>query len=311
MDKFTAIQAFLRVVDAGSFSKAADLMNVPKSSVTRMIQMLEQDLRVKLLHRTTRQLTVTLEGASYYEGAVHLLAQMDELDSSVARATATPKGRVKIELPASVAFMIVIPALPEFTARYPDIQLELGVSNRSVDLISENIDCVIRVGAIINDSLIARYLGDLSMLTCAAPRYLKDRKRPSHPSDLETEHTLIRIVSPRTGRFAAPELVKGDERVTIGGAHRVSVNDSTAALVAGIAGLGVLTTYSFLVQQHLENGSLELVLPDWSSGSAQVHVAYPANRHLANKVRVFVEWVSELFGSHTRKRSHGHNVRRE
>ncbi|MGH8804761.1 MAG: LysR family transcriptional regulator, partial [Polaromonas sp.] len=139
MDKFSAMQAFVRVVEAGTFTKAADSMGMPKPTVTRLIQTLEKTLDTKLLNRTTRKVTVTADGAAYYERAGRLLAEMEELESSMSRAKANPRGRLKVDILASLGMAVIIPALPDFYARYPDIQLDLGVSDRPVDLISENV----------------------------------------------------------------------------------------------------------------------------------------------------------------------------
>ena len=295
MDKLVAMQTFLRVVDAGTFTRAADLMQLPKSTVTRMVQALEKQVGAKLLHRTTRQLSVTEEGAVYYEGAQRLLAELGQLDQSVAGATAAPRGKIKIEAPGAVAYNILIPALPAFFARYPQVQVELGVGNRSIDLIAEQVDCVIRLGPLLNDALIARPLAELAMVTCASAAYLARHGTPAEPAAVERDHTLVQIVSPRSGRGFTDDLHRNGATVTLRGQHQVAVNDSTAALTAALAGLGIVTTYAFLAQPHLNAGTLQVVLPAWQSDPVQAHVAFPVNRHLANKVRVFIEWVIELF----------------
>lgn len=297
MDKLLAMQTFIRVVDAGTFTRAADVMQMPKSTVTRMVQALEKQVGAKLLRRTTRQLNVTEEGAVYYEGAVRLLDELGQLDQSVAGATAAPAGRIKVEAPGAVAYNILLPALPGFFARHPDVQVELGVGNRAIDLIAQNVDCVVRLGPLLNEGLVARPLGAMSMATCASAAYLARCAAPVDPADLGLRHTLIQIVSPRSGRSFTDELTRDGVGATIHGRHQIAVNDSTAALMAALAGLGVVTTYEFLLRPHLESGALRRLLPEWENETVQVHVAYPANRHLATKVRVFIEWVGELFRS--------------
>lgn len=295
MNKLDAMQTFIRVVDAGTLTRAADLLGLPKSTVTRQLQALEKQLGVKLLHRTSRQLAVTEQGAAYYQGAIKLLDQVGELESSVAGASQTPRGKLRVEMPGSVAYHLVIPALPGFFALYPDVQFELSVGNRSVDLIAESVDCVIRVGPLMNDSLIARPLGSLPMVTCATPEYLARHGTPTHPAELGKGHTLIQIASPQSGRAFDQELFRGEEAFVLQGRHQLSVNDSTAALVAGLAGLGVLTTYGFLVNKYLASGELRQVCAEWSGERIAVHVAYPENRSIASKVRGFLEWVTVLF----------------
>lgn len=295
MDKLDAMQTFIRVVDAGTFTRAADLLNLPKSTVTRQIQALERHLAVKLLHRSSRHLSVTEEGAAYYQGAQKLLDQVGALESGIAGAARTPQGKIRVELPGSVAYHLVIPALPRFFAAYPQVQVELSVGNRSVDLIAESVDCVIRVGPLMNDALIARPLGVLAMVTCATPTYLAMHGHPGHPQELARGHTLIQIASPKSGRAFDQELYRDGAVFVLQGTHQVSVNDSTAALMAGLAGLGVLTTYGFLVERYLTSGELQCVCPTWTGEQIPVHVAYPESRHVSSKVRVFLDWVTALF----------------
>jgi LysR family transcriptional regulator, regulator for bpeEF and oprC len=295
MDKLAAMHAFVRVVDSGTFTRAADLLNVPKSTVTRLIQELEKEVGVRLLHRTSRQLTLTQEGQTYYEGSIRILDEVGSLDGSVLGSNRAPKGKVKIELPASVASHVVIPALPDFFARYPDVQLEMNIGNRPVDLIAENLDCVLRLGPLLSDSLIARPAGTLRLVTCASPAYIEQNGKPDDPADLAQGHTIVRIISPRSGRDFVFQIRRKEAIAEVHGAYQLSVNDSSAALAAGVAGLGVLTTYEFLVAPHLHSGALQRLFPDWHGDDIPVHVAWPANRHLASKVRVFVEWVIELF----------------
>ena len=294
MDKLAAMQAFVRVVDSGTFTRAADLMNVPKSTVTRLVQELEKELGVRLLHRTSRQITLTQEGQIYYEGSIRVLDEVGSLDGSVLSATRSPKGKIKVELPGSLAYQLVVPAMPDFFARYPDVQVEMSVGSRSVDLIAENVDCVLRLGPLLSDSLIARPAGTLRLMTCASPAYLERHGVPHAPADLTPGHTIVHMTSPRSGRDFIFQLRREEQIFEIHGAHQLSVNDSGAALAAGLAGLGVLTTYAFLVAPHVRSGALVPLFPEWRGDDIPVHVAYPVNRHLASKVRVFVEWAIEL-----------------
>jgi LysR family transcriptional regulator, regulator for bpeEF and oprC len=295
MDKLTAIRAFVRVSDSGTFSKAADLMDIPKPTVTRLVQMLENDMNVKLLHRTTRHVRMTPEGAAYYEGAVRLLAELEELEAGVSKASIRPRGRVRFELPTSLAYSVVIPALPEFLTQYPEIQVEVGISNRAVDLVAENLDFVVRLGPVFNESLVTRPLCELPVRVSASPKYLARHGRPKHPNNLKEGHSLIRVVSPTTGRPFRREFRKGDERIAIGDNSPISVNDSGAAVAAGLAGLGVVTTFAHLVDSHIASGALVEILPGWTSGAAQVQVAYPPNRYISKKVRVLIDWLVVLF----------------
>ena len=298
MDRFMAMRVFSRVVEAGTFTKAADSLEMPKPSVTKLVQSLETHLRVKLLNRTTRRVTVTPDGAAYYERVVRLLSELEDIEASMSNAQANPKGRLRVDIGTSVAGLIIIPALPAFHARYPDIQIDLGVSDRPVDLISDNVDCVVRGGELTDQSLVARRIGEFHFIACATPEYLKRHGMPSHPSDLDYGHYVVRFFSPRTGRVFPFDFTKDGERLEIQGRCIVSVNDSNAYLAAGLAGLGIIQGPTFMVQRHIASGELEPVLADWWSEPIPVHVVYPPNRHLSTKVRIFVDWVADLFASH-------------
>jgi DNA-binding transcriptional LysR family regulator len=293
------MQAFVRVVEAGSFTRAADTMAVPKPTVTRLIQMLESHLQTRLLNRTTRRVSVTPDGAAYYEQALHLIGALDDIESSMSHAKTQPRGRLRVEVSAPVAQQVLIPALPQFYARYPDIQIQLGVSDRPVDLVGENVDCALRVGVLTDPSLVARRIGNFHLVVCAAPIYLKRHGVPLHPRDIEDkDHTVVSYFSYRTGRARALTLTKDGERIHIQARHRLSVDDANAALAAGLAGLGIIRTATLMAQPHIEAGRLQPLLLDWCAESIPLHVVYPPNRHLSAKVRVFVDWVAELFAGY-------------
>lgn len=296
MDKFIAMQAFVRVVEAGTFTRAADSLAMPKPTITRLIQTLESQLSTKLLNRTTRRVTVTADGAAYYDRALRLLGELEELESSMSHAKANPRGRLRIDVAAAVGQLLLIPALPDFYARYPDIQIDLGVSDRPVDLIGENVDCVLRGGEITDQSLVARRVGLFHTILCASPDYLKRHGVPKHPTDLEEgEHIAVNYFSHRTGRPYPFGFTKDGESIEVNARHKLSVNDSNANLAAGLAGLGIIYTTTFMAQQHIAAGTLQPVLLDWCAEPIPIHVVYPPNRHLSAKLRVFVDWVAELF----------------
>ena len=300
MDKFAAMQAFVCVVEAGTFTKAADRLRLPKPTVTRLIQALETQLQTLLLNRTTRRVTVTADGAAYYDRALRLLAELDELETSMSHAKASPRGRLRIDVGASLGRLVLIPALPAFHALYPDIQIDLGVTDRPVDLIGENVDCVLRGGALNDPSLVARRIADMQFVAAASPDYLRRHGVPRHPHDLEREHKVVGFFSPRTGRPLPMDFTKDGERVELIGRHVVAVNDSNAYVAAGLAGLGILQAPSFMLQDHMNRGELDPVLADWSAEPVPLHVVYPPNRHLSAKLRVFVDWVAELFAGDAR-----------
>lgn len=178
MDRFDAMLAFARVVETGSFTKAADTLHMSKTTVTQLVQQIEARLQVRLLNRTTRKVNVTADGAAYYERVLRLLADLDDAETSLSGAVASPRGRLRVDVPSPFASRILVPALPAFQAKYPDIELHLGVSDRVVDLIDENVDCVVRGGEINNQSLVARHVGDLVIGVYAAPTYLAQAGLP-------------------------------------------------------------------------------------------------------------------------------------
>ncbi|MCY4752894.1 LysR family transcriptional regulator [Pelomonas aquatica] len=297
MDRLTAMQAYVRVVEAGTFTKAADSLDLPKATVTRLIQTLETHLRTKLLNRTTRRVTVTPDGAAYYERATRLLSDLEELEGSMNQARVTPRGRIRIDVPGVVGREMIIPHLPEFYAKYPDIQIELGVSDRTADLIGDNIDCVIRGGELTDQSLVARRIAEFRFISCATPEYLRRHGMPAHPRELgEAPHRMVGYFSARSGKVVPDIFRRGDETVEIVGNHIVAVNDASAYLNAGLAHLGVVQLTCFMAGPLLKSGELVRVLEDWDAEPLPVYVVYPPNRHLSSRLRVFVDWVVELIG---------------
>lgn len=297
LDQIAAMRAFVRVVETGSFTRAAVSLEMAKPTVSKLIQTLEAHLRTKLLHRTTRRVTVTPDGAAYYERVVRLLADLDELDGNMAQSQATPKGRLRIDVSASLALLVIIPAMPAFHARYPEVQIDLGVTDRPVDLIGENVDCVVRAGELTDQSLIARRIGEMHFITCAAPAYLERHGEPRHPTDLEDGHLRVGYFSASSGNAFPFEFVRDGEQHEIHGHYAVSVNDGNAYLAAGLAGLGIIQVPTFMVLEHVRSGALRPVLGDWGSEPVPLHVVFPPNRHLSSRLRIFVDWIADLIGS--------------
>lgn len=295
MDRFVAMQAFARVVETGSFTKAAETLHLSKTSVTQLVQQLEARLRVRLLNRTTRKVNVTADGAAYYERVVRLLADLDDAETSLSSASASPRGRLRVDVPSPFARMILIPALPAFYAKHPDIQLDLGVSDRKVDLIDENVDCVVRGGELTDLSLMARHIGDLQLGVYAAPSYLERVGIPSHPRELEgTHHCVVGYLWARTGKVFPYSMHRGGERLSVLGRYRLSVDDGNAYLTAGLAGLGVIWLPDYMSRAHVASGELVPLFEDWGLDPMPMHVAFPPNRHVSAKLRVFIDWMVEL-----------------
>jgi LysR family transcriptional regulator, regulator for bpeEF and oprC len=294
VDYFTAVRTFVRVVETGSFAKAADSLELPRNTVTKLVQSLEAHLRVKLLHRTTRKVSTTNDGALYFERMVRLLEEWHEVESELSSGQKTPHGRLRVDMGAGMASQLVIPALPDFRRRYPDIQLDVGVSDRPLDLVSEHIDCVIRAGEIKDPALVARHLGDLKFVLCAAPGYLAGHSAPVHPDELEHGHTLVRYFYAGSTRQLPFLLVSQDDSVTVKGKYFISVNESNALLAAALAGLGIVAGPAFMLQPRIDSGELIALMPAWAPPAVPLHVVYPANRHMNTRTRVFVDWMLEL-----------------
>jgi len=297
MNKLQAMEVFVQVVDAGGFTRAAENMKLPKATVSTLIQSLETSLAVKLLHRTTRHVSVTADGAAYYERCLRILSDVREAEESLSRTRLSPSGRLRVDAPTGLASEVIVPALSDFFARYPDIQLELGCSDRPVDLIEEGVDCAVRGGALGDSSLIARRVGILHFVTCATPGYLNQFGRPTHPNDL-LRHRCVNYFSARTGKIYDWDFTRDGERVQVALPGHIALNDSNAYTAAGLAGLGIVQMSKLMMEPMLKDGRFESVLDDWVSDPLPIHVVYPQNRHLSAKVRVFVEWVAELFSNH-------------
>ncbi|WP_423458256.1 LysR family transcriptional regulator [Ottowia sp. VDI28] len=296
MDQIQAMRIFARVVEAGTFTRAADSLLMPKASITKNIQALEQRLRVKLLNRTTRRVTVTADGAAYYDRAVRLLADFDDLEASVSQARTTPRGRLRVDVGSTTARLMVLPHLAEFQSRYPEIEIDLGVSDRTVDLISDNVDCVIRGGELTDQSLVARRIGNLEFVTVATPEYLARYGIPAHPRDLESgHHRNVIFFSPVSTRRYPLEFHKDGEVIEISNPSHLTVNEGNAYVTAILAGQGIGQVSRLQAQEYFDNGRLRNVLEDWTQPLLPVYVVYPPNSHLSAKVRAFVDWVVELF----------------
>ncbi len=294
MDKLHAMQVFTRVVETHSFSRAADSLDMPRASVTRVIKELEAFLKARLLHRTTRSLSVTSEGAAYYARCVRILAEVDAAESEFAAVDRVPRGRLRVDMSGSIGKLVVVPALGDFQARYPDIDLTLGFGDRLVDLVQEGVDCVIRIGTLDDSSLVARRLGMYPLVTAASPAYLA---RHGVPVDLEAlhAHRAVHYVSSRTGRMVNLNFEVDGEAVSVRVHARLSANDGDAYLQCGVTGLGLIQVPRVIAQPYLDQGELVEVLPGFRPAPLPIWAVYPQNRHLSPQVRAFVDWAAEQF----------------
>ncbi|OAJ62315.1 LysR family transcriptional regulator [Paraburkholderia ginsengiterrae] len=294
MDRLQAMQVFTRVVDTNSFTRAAETLDLPRASVTTIIQNLEAFLGTRLMHRTTRRLSLTPDGAAYYERCVRILADVEDTEASFQSGTKKPHGKLRIDMPGSIGRLLVIPALCEFHTRYPDIDLQLGLTDRPVDLVQEGVDCVVRIGALQDSSLVARRIGLFEGVTCAAPEYIERAGMPSSLEDLEN-HKAVNYFSSRTGRTLDWAFMVDGKEVEVKMKGIVSVNDADAYVTCGLEGFGLIQPALFMVLPHLRSGQLVEVLPELKPLPMPISAVYPHSRHLSPKVRVFVDWIAELF----------------
>jgi LysR family transcriptional regulator for bpeEF and oprC len=294
MDKLLAMKVFTKVVEMNSFSRAADSLHIPPASATTIIKNLEAYLQVRLMQRTTRRLNLTPEGAEYYERCVRILADIDDTEDNLAHAGKGPRGKLRIDMPSSLGHIVVMPRIEEFRQRYPHIELMIGFGDRFVDLIQEGVDCAIRVGKMEDSSLVARRLGALSTITTASPSYLSRYGEPSSLEELQ-QHVGVQYFSSRTGRIVDMKFDVHGKNTDIKMSGSLAVNDADAYVMCGVQGAGIIQAPLFMVASYLESGELKEILKPWKSRPMSVSAVYPHNRHLAPKVRVFVEWIADIF----------------
>ncbi len=295
MDRFDAMQAFVRVVETGSFTRAAASLGLGRATVTQLVQQLETRLRVRLLERTTRRVAVTADGAAFHERAVRLLADLDDAEASLSRAAAAPRGRLRVDVPAPLASTVVVPALPGFHARYPDIDLVLGASDRVVDLIGANVDCVVRGGELADASLVARRLARLELGVYASPGYLARAGMPSHPRELDAPpHHAVGFLWARNGKPLAAALRRDGESVPLQARPRLLVDDGNAFVAAAVAGLGVAWLPAYMAAGPQARGELVRLFPDWQLPPMTLSLAWRPRPHVSARLRAFIDWMVEL-----------------
>lgn len=294
MDRFDAMQAFAKVVETGSFTKAANALHISRSKATQLVQQLEARLRVSLLNRSTRKVGLTAAGSLYYTRAVQLLADLAHAESDLPQALGAPAGRLRVDVPGPLASMVLVPALPGFFQRYPNIELHMGASDRMADLLDEGIDCVVRGGPIADLSLIARQVGNLQMSAYAAPAYLARQGRPAHPTDLQgPQHAMVGFLWEYRNQPPPYALRRAQECVPLRGRYTLALNDGNAYLAAGLAGLGVVVLPDYMARQAAAEGQLLRLFADWQIDPMPVHVAFHRARHSDARLRAFIDWVSE------------------
>lgn len=297
MNTLENLRIFHRVAEQGGFARAAESLGLSKGAVSQAIQRLEAAVGAQLLHRTTRKVQLTQDGEAFYERSRDLLDDMDELHGMFRHTGASLSGRLRIDMPAGMASRAVIPALPAFLAEHPGLSVEISGTDRRVDLIREGFDCVVRVGTLEDSTLVARPLGRMRLINCASPDYLARHGVPRTLEDLAA-HRLVH----HAASFAQSQ--PGFEYLTAEGPRMlpmtaaIVVNNGASYEAAALAGLGIVQVPAMAVQERIESGSLVEILPDLAPAPMPVSLLYVRRRHLATRVRVFMDWIAALLAPH-------------
>ncbi len=295
MDKLNAMSAFIQVVEHKSFTKAAQFLNLPRSTLTDAVQQLEAQLNTRLLFRTTRQVSLTDEGAIYYQHCKYILAYIDESENDFIHAK--PKGTLKIEVHGIFASHFIIPHLHLFLAEYPDIQLHLTESDRYVDLIKEGIDCVIRIGQLNDSELVVRALGQVEQNTLASPKYLEKYGVPKTLADLK-QHFMVGFYSSARQKPLPLEFVLRNELKLYELNSMLQVNGAHSYSAAAIQGFGIIQAPRYGHLEEIENGLLCPLLTEYIVPSLPVSLLYPSKTLVSPRQRVFIDWVVQHFKDH-------------
>lgn len=296
MDRIQAMQVFIRVVETQSFVRAAETLALPPSSVTSIIKRLEQHLQVRLLNRTTRQVSLTPEGERYHLRCREILALIDDTETGLHGAMQRPQGRLRVDMPGGLAHAVVLPQLAQFSQRYPDIYLIISVNDRQVDLVQEGIDCVIRTGVLEDSTLIVRRLGELRWITCAAPSYIAAHGQPRSVDDL-SDHRAVHYFSGSSRRGNSLQFLSDGEAVTVPMAGAVAVNETGLYIQLCGKGYGLAQLAEVLVQPQLDAGELVEVLADRRPAPVPVSLLYPHQRFVSPALTAFTNWAGELFNA--------------
>ena len=299
MDRLDQYRVFVRVAEMGSFIKAAHALELPRATVSAAIQQLETQLGVRVLHRTTRQVRLTADGMQLLERLRTVLTDVENIEQLFQPGNQQVSGRLSIDVPSRIARTIIAPALPNLLRRHPRLNLSLGSSDRLIDLVQEGVDCAMRVGTLQDSSLVARPLGDLSLVNCASPSYLQEHGVPEHPKELASGHFLVTYASPSTGRALPWEYQdEHGQSHAIQVASRVQVNNTESYLACCLAGLGLIQVPRYDVQPLLQSGDLIEVMPDYRPAAMPVSLVYPHRRSRSRRLAIFADWLEEVMSAH-------------
>ncbi len=293
MDRFEAMRLFTRIVERRSFTQAAADLDLPRSTATEAVQQLEARLGVRLLQRTTRQVSPTLDGEAYYQRCLRLLDDLEEAEGAFRQRT--PRGLLRVDVQGALARRFVLPGLPEFLAAYPELKIQMTEGDRLVDLVREGVDCVLRLGDLSDSAMVGRRVALLPEVTCAAPVYLERMGTPS--LETLTDHRMVGFLHPATGHPYPLELTIDGKPREIAVPADIIVNSAENTVAMGLLGLGLIQVPRYRVEDCLADGTLVEVLPDHPPTPTPVSLLYPRSRQLSPRVRVFIDWVAKRFAA--------------
>ncbi len=295
MDRLFCMQVFVRVVENGAFTRAAESMGIARATATAAVAELERKLNVRLLNRTTRRMSVTEEGQSYYASCVRLLGEVAEAEDALSGARQVPRGRLRVSVPNSFVDALFFPALARFHEQYPELEIELVFTDRAVNLVEEGVDCALRGVEIPEDSgLVARRLSACHWLTCAAPSYLAEAGVPQEPADL-VHHSCIWFISPSTGRPRDWLFRDGDKTISMVPSGKLRLTSFHAAVQVATATGGIIQIPDLLGYSAVRKGLLQPILTRYVADAPPLHLVYPGSRYVPAKVRVFKEFMLQIF----------------
>jgi LysR family transcriptional regulator for bpeEF and oprC len=294
MDRFDAMRAFVQVLESGSFTRAARQLNLHKATVSQQVQQLEARLGVRLLDRTTRSVAPTEEGRTYHGHASAVLRQVDAMESTLRGRGFAAEGHLRVNVPVAMGRLVFAPAIREFLAQHPKVSIELGCSDRNVDLVREGVDCALRGGHLRDSGLTARAVGELRFALCAAPGYVERHGVPAVPEELVRHHQVGYLLA-STGRLRPVSLSRdGQAGRAFDVPARFVTTDSSAALAAGLEGTGLIVLAEFVAAPYLASGALVRVLPGWRCPALPLHLVTPTTRRRAARVQAFMDWAHGL-----------------
>ena len=292
MDNLGGILAFVRAAEARSFTKAAQQLGMSPSGVSKAISRLEDQFKVRLLHRTSRSVTMTPEGTAFYERCRQIVADLEDAEQMLSQSREAPQGALRVTLPLSIGRLHLARVVPEFARRYPEVNVSASFSDRLIDLIDEGYDVAVRLGKPPDSRLIARQLAAGTLMTCASPAYLKQHGTPRTPEDL-AHHNCIRFVAPNAGRAFEWKFQRDGKRFGVGVAGNLSLDHAEALVEAALAGTAMIQISSYITAPAVRAGYLKPVLTAFQVEAPTIWVMYPQNRHLTPRVRVFVDFLFE------------------